>query len=104
MINEEFKQDEAVGAVPTVDETKAFARKCFSGYKPSRDEFEKHLENLKVMVAKQHGIKTEKVEDYLKKQRESRQMRSHHGKIGRNQSCPCGSGLKFKKCHGRFDK
>lgn len=22
-------------------------------------------------------------------------------KIGRNDSCPCGSGLKFKKCHGR---
>jgi len=23
------------------------------------------------------------------------------GKIGRNAPCPCGSGLKFKKCHGR---
>jgi uncharacterized protein len=23
------------------------------------------------------------------------------GKIGRNDPCPCGSGLKFKKCHGR---
>ena len=22
-------------------------------------------------------------------------------KIGRNQPCPCGSGHKFKKCHGR---
>ncbi|QXB96542.1 SEC-C domain-containing protein [Aeromonas sp. FDAARGOS 1406] len=21
-------------------------------------------------------------------------------KIGRNEQCPCGSGLKFKKCHG----
>jgi preprotein translocase subunit SecA len=21
-------------------------------------------------------------------------------KIGRNDPCPCGSGLKFKKCHG----
>jgi hypothetical protein len=21
-------------------------------------------------------------------------------KIGRNQPCPCGSGLKYKKCHG----
>lgn len=25
------------------------------------------------------------------------------GKIGRNQPCHCGSGLKFKKCHGRLD-
>ena len=24
-----------------------------------------------------------------------------HPKIGRNQTCPCGSGIKFKKCHGR---
>lgn len=23
-------------------------------------------------------------------------------KIGRNAPCPCGSGLKFKKCHGRL--
>ena len=22
-------------------------------------------------------------------------------KVGRNQMCPCGSGLKFKKCHGK---
>ncbi|CAN0457777.1 unnamed protein product, partial [Ectocarpus fasciculatus] len=25
-------------------------------------------------------------------------------KIGRNQPCPCGSGIKFKKCHGRLGK
>jgi preprotein translocase subunit SecA len=25
------------------------------------------------------------------------------GKVGRNESCPCGSGKKFKHCHGRFD-
>ena len=23
------------------------------------------------------------------------------GKVGRNKPCPCGSGLKFKRCHGR---
>jgi uncharacterized protein len=35
---------------------------------------------------------------------------SHEGKVvkafvkpGRNDPCPCGSGLKFKKCHGRID-
>ncbi len=25
------------------------------------------------------------------------------GKVGRNEVCPCGSGKKFKHCHGRFD-
>jgi preprotein translocase subunit SecA len=24
------------------------------------------------------------------------------GKIGRNEPCPCGSGKKFKHCHGKF--
>ncbi|MSQ22737.1 MAG: hypothetical protein EXR53_05460 [Dehalococcoidia bacterium] len=23
-----------------------------------------------------------------------------NGKVGRNEKCPCGSGKKFKKCHG----
>ncbi|MBI4507767.1 MAG: SEC-C domain-containing protein, partial [Chloroflexi bacterium] len=23
------------------------------------------------------------------------------GKVGRNDPCPCGSGKKYKKCHGR---
>ncbi|MEK6742420.1 MAG: SEC-C metal-binding domain-containing protein [Nitrospirota bacterium] len=23
------------------------------------------------------------------------------GKVGRNESCPCGSGMKYKKCHGK---
>ena len=23
-----------------------------------------------------------------------------HPKVGRNEPCPCGSGKKFKKCHG----
>ena len=24
------------------------------------------------------------------------------GKIGRNEPCPCGSGKKFKHCHGKY--
>lgn len=27
--------------------------------------------------------------------------KQQHGKIGRNELCPCGSGKKYKKCHGR---
>jgi hypothetical protein len=25
---------------------------------------------------------------------------SAHGKVGRNEPCPCGSGFKYKRCHG----
>ncbi|MGB9429901.1 MAG: SEC-C metal-binding domain-containing protein, partial [Gammaproteobacteria bacterium] len=24
-------------------------------------------------------------------------------KVGRNEPCPCGSGLKYKQCHGRLN-
>jgi preprotein translocase subunit SecA len=24
------------------------------------------------------------------------------GRVGRNEPCPCGSGKKYKHCHGRF--
>ncbi|MGC2124392.1 MAG: SEC-C metal-binding domain-containing protein, partial [Xanthobacteraceae bacterium] len=24
------------------------------------------------------------------------------GKVGRNEPCPCGSGRKFKHCHGKY--
>jgi hypothetical protein len=34
-----------------------------------------------------HGLKTETV-------------RREEPKVGRNDPCPCGSGKKFKKCHG----
>src|SRR5215216_5241922 len=31
----------------------------------------------------------------------SPRQRSSEGKVGRNDPCPCGSGKKYKKCHGR---
>jgi uncharacterized protein YecA (UPF0149 family) len=34
-------------------------------------------------------------------QQEGRQPPVKKGKAGRNDPCPCGSGLKYKKCHGR---
>ncbi|MGV8713164.1 MAG: SEC-C metal-binding domain-containing protein, partial [Nitrosomonas sp.] len=26
----------------------------------------------------------------------------HNDKVGRNQPCPCGSGKKYKQCHGKI--
>ena len=34
-------------------------------------------------------------------QEEGRQSPVKKGKVGRNDPCPCGSGLKYKKCHGQ---
>jgi preprotein translocase subunit SecA len=33
-----------------------------------------------------------------------RQVKRRHRKIGRNEPCPCGSGLKYKRCHGRLSR
>jgi len=30
----------------------------------------------------------------------SNQRQSAYGKVGRNDLCPCGSGKKYKRCHG----
>ncbi|MCZ6789961.1 MAG: SEC-C metal-binding domain-containing protein [Chloroflexi bacterium] len=32
---------------------------------------------------------------------ERQALHRQHGKIGRNERCPCGSGRKFKRCHGQ---
>jgi preprotein translocase subunit SecA len=34
-------------------------------------------------------------------QRDPKDQRSW-GKVGRNEMCPCGSGKKYKHCHGAF--
>jgi len=31
-----------------------------------------------------------------------KQLRRNPTRVGRNEPCPCGSGLKFKKCHLRI--
>ena len=39
----------------------------------------------------------------ISKQNENLKLKienSHH-KVGRNDPCPCGSGKKYKKCHGK---
>jgi preprotein translocase subunit SecA len=34
-------------------------------------------------------------------QEKPQQVRRSAAKVGRNDPCPCGSGKKYKKCHGR---
>lgn len=38
--------------------------------------------------------------DYTQKNNK-RQIITVDKKVGRNDPCPCGSGLKYKRCHGR---
>lgn len=78
--------------------------------------FSKMLDNLKIQVVSilcriQVRLKTE---EEAKAEQQAREQQALEAKmreeaaayanmhIGRNDSCPCGSGKKFKQCHGRF--
>ena len=52
----------------------------------SQRDIEEIVDNAHVAFAEAHGLKVDK-----------------NGQIifGRNLSCPCGSGIKFKNCHGK---
>lgn len=68
-----------------------------AGYKP----FFRHIDRpLKIMVQLlRRGQPAAQVMPLLA--RDGARPGAGSGKVGRNAPCPCGSGLKFKKCHGR---
>ena len=51
----------------------------------------KFLLNLNIVISNE-----EKSENTLEEKRDSKSEK----KVGRNEKCPCGSGKKFKHCHG----
>jgi hypothetical protein len=49
------------------------------------------------------GLQTEQSEGYEPAPApNSKENAASWGKVGRNEVCPCGSGKKFKHCHGRY--
>ena len=54
---------------------------------------------------KQDGVDEPDLDRLLRQRRQARRQKlpGHGEKIGRNEPCPCGSGKKYKKCHGRSD-
>ena len=49
--------------------------------------------NLNIVMSSENRKSTEKREN---------EEKSDYKKIGRNEKCPCGSGKKFKHCHGNI--
>ncbi len=67
---------------------------------------ERDLIGMHVMPIKKSDIPSERIQHYEQEAEDFRNYRlgkvkSINGKIGRNANCPCGSGLKFKKCCGK---
>jgi uncharacterized protein len=70
-----------------------------AGYKSFFNHADRSLRILAGLI--QRGLPATKIMDLLA-QEETHQAKGFH-KIGRNAPCPCGSGRKYKKCHGRYD-
>ena len=58
-----------------------------------KNDLIKFLMNLNIVLSNERTDKKEK---------ENIQSDSSEKKIGRNEKCPCGSGKKFKHCHGKI--
>ena len=56
-----------------------------------KNDLIKFLFNLNIVISNE-----EKTDKYLEKNQENKSEK----KVGRNEKCPCGSGKKFKHCHG----
>ena len=68
-----------------------------AGYQPFFHHIDRPLKILAQLIRR--GLPAEQVMQVLA-QGDVRQAEAF-AKVGRNDPCPCGSGLKFKKCHGR---
>jgi len=71
-----------------------------AGYKTFFNHADRSLKILAGLIRR--GLPATKIMDLLAQ--EEAQQTTVFNKIGRNAPCPCGSGLKFKKCHGRKGK
>lgn len=84
----------------TMKETEQFAAKCITGgYKPTSEELQKHSANLRSLVARTENISEKEVDRYLRNKSRVRLSGQRRTKVGRNDPCPCGSGMKYKHCH-----
>ena len=68
-----------------------------AGYKAFFHHVDRPLKVLAGLLRR--GLQADQVMPILAK--EDARLVDAYGKAGRNESCPCGSGVKFKKCHGR---
>lgn len=57
-----------------------------------------HVQNVQL----QHGEDAGSEGDAAPEQKKAQPAVRHADKVGRNDPCPCGSGKKYKHCHGKL--
>ena len=68
---------------------------------PSQDEIKKRQSAVRKLQADQAAAQRAAQQEMAQKQAEVAAMTKQMQSVGRNDPCPCGSGKKFKKCHGK---
>jgi preprotein translocase subunit SecA len=90
----EWAEDEDVAEAMAVAQPRQAARPAHAAPQPAMrviERFEQQREQQKrQQMSMSHGSPELKTET----------IRRHGDKVGRNDACPCGSGKKYKKCHG----
>jgi preprotein translocase subunit SecA len=93
----------AYGQRDPLVEYKNEALKLFKEFNQHKDQL--FVTNLLRSIASQH-IQAAHVQkpqaENLPDQQAGYTLKTALGKIGRNDPCPCGSGKKYKKCHGQW--
>jgi len=54
-----------------------------------------------MMLGARAGLTHEAMTDYVKWRMDTLLKAASVPRVGRNDPCPCGSGLKYKDCHGK---
>ena len=69
-------------------------------YSISPGKFTKEENEEAKRLSKEYKILSDFLPEKMSKSNDIQTVKSKNEKIGRNTTCPCGSGVKFKKCHG----
>ena len=79
------------------DPLSEFKKEAFFLFEGLLSKIKKDL--IKLLLNLNIVVPTEKNE---KKKKEKSEEKNEFKKVGRNEKCPCGSGKKFKHCHGNI--
>ena len=90
---EELRQVIGLRSYGQKDPLSEFKKEAFTLFEILLDKIKleiiKFLINLNVVISEEKKEKSEKID-----------INPENKKVGRNDKCPCGSGKKFKHCHG----
>ncbi len=98
----EAKAGDVYRALGEADAAEAYYRRALA---EARSALERSEAVLRIVSLFSDNGREQDAADFLKQERERQAERPATGssgipKVGRNEPCPCGSGKKYKKCHG----